>query len=112
MKSALYAAIAAIAILAGLPAAQAASSASPTLVVHISNFAFKPADAAIVAGQSVEFVNDDQVAHTVTAADKSFDSGDLAAGGKWTHTFESAGFYKYACSYHSSMVGTLTVKPN
>jgi len=109
MKAVICAAVAAVSILAS-PAYGVASPPAPAVVVHISNFAFKPADVTIAPGQSVEFINDDQVAHTVTAADKSFDSGDLPEGKSWAHSFAAVGTFKYACAYHPSMAGTITVK--
>lgn len=57
---------------------------------------------------SVTFVNQDSVKHTVTAADGSFDSGDILPGGSWTHTF-AAGTYSFHCIYHSYMKGSITV---
>jgi plastocyanin len=89
------------------------SSGAPTaapLVVHIASFAFKPADLTVHVGDSVTFVNDDNVAHTATASDKSFDSGNLDANAKWTHTFNTAGSFSYVCSYHPMMKGTISVK--
>ena len=100
------------AFLTALAAALLAASPAPALTVHISNFAFSPANATIVAGQSITFVNEDQVAHTVTADDKSFDSGDMEPGKSWTHTFANPGTYKYTCIYHFNMNGTVTVKPS
>lgn len=86
-------------------------AANPQTSVHMSGAAFAPADVTITAGQSVDFVNDDGMPHTVTAEDKSFDSGELAAGKTWSHTFDKAGTYKYLCSYHDWMHGTIKVEP-
>lgn len=96
--------------LLGAGDSSATSAAAPT-VVHIASFAFKPADVTVHAGDSVTFVNDDNVAHTATASDKSFDSGNLDPNAKWTHAFNTAGTFKYACSYHPMMKGTITVTP-
>ncbi len=116
MKDSFLATLVAAIVLAGVPALRAASATTPSpqpspgVVVHISNFAFSPANVTITAGQAVEFVNEDNVAHTVTAADKSFDSGDMQPGKRWTHVFEKAGTYRYTCIYHYNMDGTVTVK--
>jgi plastocyanin len=96
-----------------LGAADSSATSAPTaapVVVHIASFAFKPADVTVQVGDSVTFVNDDSVAHTVTASDKSFDSGNLDANAKWTHTFNTAGSFSYGCAYHPTMQGTITVK--
>ena len=83
---------------------------SPAAVVHIKDLAFAPATVTIKAGDTVRFVQDDETAHTVTAADKSFDSGNLDRHATWSHTFGAAGTYAYMCSYHTYMKGTVIVK--
>jgi len=90
--------------------ASAAPSPAPATAVHIKDFAFAPATVTIKAGDTVRFVQDDETAHTVTAADKSFDSGNLDRHATWSHTFAVAGTYAYMCSYHPSMNGTVIVK--
>jgi plastocyanin len=90
------------------PAPDAVST--PGAIVHIKNFAFNPSNANILVGQSVKFVEDDDTPHTVTAVDKSFDSGNLDKGSTWTYTFATAGTYAYFCAYHPYMKGTVTVK--
>jgi plastocyanin len=49
--------------------------------------------------------------HHLVADDGSFDSGELAAGGKFSHTFTAAGSIPYHCSIHPNMRGTITVGP-
>jgi plastocyanin len=94
------------------PATSAVPSpeASPISTIHIRDFAFVPTTVTIRAGQTVRFVQDDAAAHTVTAVDKSFDSGNLDKGKSWTHTFDTAGTYAYLCAYHPTMRGTVIVK--
>jgi len=82
---------------------------SPALVVHITGYAYVPAAPAVHAGDTVAFVNDDDVPHTVTADDASFDSGHLAKGERWSHTFTKRGTYTYICAYHTFMHGQITV---
>jgi plastocyanin len=92
------------------PAVAPAPAASPTSIVHVKNFAFVPDKVTINAGQTVRFVQDDETPHTVTAADKSFDSGNLDKGKSWTHTFDKAGTFAYFCVYHTFMKGTIVVR--
>ncbi len=55
--------------------------------------------------------NKDSVAHTVTANDKKFNTGDIAAGKTVTFTAPSSpGSYPYICTIHQYMTGMLTVK--
>ena len=91
------------------PAPSAAPSPAP-VVVHIKDFAYKPDTVTIRPGQSVRFVEDDETPHTVTATDKSFDSGNLDKGNSWTHIFAHEGTYAYLCAYHTYMRGKVIVK--
>jgi plastocyanin len=71
---------------------------------------YSPSSFKLVVGvnNTVTFLNQDSTTHSVTASDGSFDSGDIHAGGSWTHTF-AAGTYSYHCIYHTYMKGTITV---
>jgi plastocyanin len=92
------------------PSAAPAPEASPISVIHIKNFAFVPATVTIHPGQTVRWVQDDETAHTVTAADKSFDSGNLDQKATYKHTFDTAGTYAYVCAYHPTMKGKVVVR--
>jgi plastocyanin len=91
-------------------AASPAPQPSPALVVHMKDFAYSPKDAVVKVGDTIQFVNDDESAHTVTADDKSYDSGYMAKGQTWSKTYAKAGVYPYFCAYHAFMRATLTVK--
>lgn len=88
--------------------ASPAPAASP-VVVKIANYAFSPQTVTITAGTAVKWINSDEVAHTATANDNSFDSGNLGQNATWTHTFTKPGKYPYVCSYHPNMTGTVIV---
>ncbi len=97
------------------PSAAPSSSSAPAAtaaatVVHVKNFDYAPGTVTIVAGQSVRWVQDDETPHTVTAVDKSFDSGNLDQHATWTHRFDKPGTYAYICTYHPMMRGTIIVK--
>lgn len=81
------------------------------------DFAFDPKRVSVETGTTVEWTNDDGVAHDVVnaqfhdAAEQwNFDE-DLPAGATVSHTFESEGIYEYYCSIHgqSSMCGVVLV---
>lgn len=91
------------------PATAQTTPQPPGLVVHIKMFKFVPPSATVKPGTTVEFVNDDEDAHTVTATDRSFDSGGLDTNASWTHTFAKAGTYRYFCAVHPYMKGVITV---
>lgn len=98
-----------------LPAPHAAAAPtpapSPGLVVHIKNFMFVPMTASVKAGTTVEFVNDDDDAHTVTLTDRSVDSGGIDGHDTWSHTFTKTGTFNYFCAVHPYMKGVLKVVP-
>jgi len=76
------------------------------------SISFSPLQVTLVIGvnNTVTWVNDDNAAHTVTAKDGSFGSGNIGSGASYTHTFTTPGTYTYYCAYHSWMVGTVVVK--
>lgn len=59
-------------------------------------------------GDSVTFVNRDEIVHNV-GGNLWGHLDDLTAGEAFTATFEEAGIYPYACSYHPGMTGAIVV---
>jgi plastocyanin len=88
-----------------------ANTATATDSVTIDNFAFSPANITVKKGTSVTWTNKDSTTHTVTETDGKTgpDSGDLATGKSYSFTFNTVGTFKYHCSIHSDMTGTVTV---
>jgi plastocyanin len=83
----------------------------PTRTVVIKNFSFKPAHITIKRGTRVRWINRDSTAHTATANKKrSFDSGRLSPGQRYTHTFKRAGKQSYHCEIHPDMRASVVVK--
>jgi plastocyanin len=83
----------------------------PTRKVVIKNFSFNPANITIKRGTKVRWINRDSTAHTATANKKrSFDSGRLSPGQRYTHTFKRAGKQRYHCEIHPDMMGSVVVK--
>ena len=89
--------------------------------MSIMNTAYSPDNLSIKAGGSVQWTNHDATPHSVTADAGGFDSnlsgsmpdpyGGSSGGGTFSYTFASAGTFKYHCTYHSTMHGTVTVNP-
>jgi plastocyanin len=73
------------------------------------SYKFVPAAITVPVGTTVTWTNNDAVAHTVTASDGSFDSGNLAPGDSWSHTFTAAGSFDYRCNYHPDMLAKVIV---
>jgi len=83
----------------------------PTKTVLIQGFKFKPANITIKRGTKVIWINKDSVQHTATANNgRSFDSGLLRKGQRYSHTFKSVGKKPYHCEPHPHMKGSVTVK--
>ncbi|MED1791327.1 stalk domain-containing protein [Brevibacillus nitrificans] len=93
---------------AGVPAASA--HAAKSYNVDIQSFSFTPGTLTIESGSTVTFKNLDDVVHTVTAKDGSFDSGPINKGDTYTATFSKPGVYAFYCKPHTFMTGTITVK--
>jgi plastocyanin len=78
--------------------------------VSISNFAFVPSMLTVSVGTTVIWTNQDPVAHTVTSVDDLFDSGNIAPGATFSHTFEQKGTFDYQCTIHPFMTGEIIVE--
>jgi len=77
--------------------------------IDIRDNRFEPADATVVPGTTLMWINYDQVQHTVTADDGQFDSGALDPGDIFMVTVEGSGKLTYHCSLHPEMKGGVTV---
>ena len=78
--------------------------------VSIKNFAFSTTSLSVTAGTTVTWTNNDAAAHTVTADDGSFDSGNIAPGHSFAHTFSNMGTINYHCAIHPMMKAAVIVK--
>lgn len=99
---------------AGSPASGGGGPAAPpgaTDTIVMKSFAFTPASLTVAPGTKLTVVNEDQAPHTVTANDKSFDSGTISGGQRGEVTAPTKpGSYPYICTIHQYMTGTLIVK--
>jgi plastocyanin len=86
----------------------AASTTQHIYRITIKDLAFGPAPSGIHQNDTVEWVNDDILLHSVTAPDKSFDV-DVAPGKQVRIVMKTAGMVRYFCKYHPGMQGELTV---
>jgi len=78
--------------------------------VQVFDFDYAPRDLTVTVGASVRFENVGAKKHTVTANDGSFDSGLMATGDAYSHTFDQLGTFQYYCDLHPDMVGSVTVR--
>ncbi len=98
--------------LAGAVAIAPLSEAASADEVRIEHFGFHPATMTVAAGTRVTWVNRDETPHTILGAGMpaAFKSGALDTGDKFAFVFANPGSYKYFCSIHPQMVGTIVVK--
>ncbi|QIS09084.1 cupredoxin domain-containing protein [Nocardia arthritidis] len=99
-------------------AAASSASAAPgapkpaTITVDVADMKFSPADLTVKVGDTVTWKFHDRFPHSVQGI------GDKAMGinspifdkGEWSYTFTAPGTYRYMCSLHPEMRGTVTAQ--
>jgi plastocyanin len=97
------------AIAVGTLMAASPAPAATEAPIEITDQGFTPDSIEIAGGDVVEWRNTDQVAHTVTAENGSFDSGPLEPGASFSLTFEAAGSYTYSSTGEGERAWIATV---
>lgn len=77
--------------------------------VELRAACFTPTILRINEGQTITWVNRDDMTHNVIGAGFTPSSEDLALGEGFRFTFTRPGVYPYACYYHPGMVGAVIV---
>jgi plastocyanin len=77
--------------------------------VKIDNFTFGPQELKVKAGTTVTWENGDDIPHTIVSIN-AFRSKVLDTEGTYSYTFATPGTYKYFCSLHPHMTGTVIVE--
>jgi len=96
--------------------AEPSEAAGEEETVRLSQFAFDPEELTISAGTTVNFVNADSAAHTVTegtdgtAVEDPIIDEELEQNGSASVTFDEPGTYDITCKIHPSMQLTITVE--
>lgn len=85
---------------------------SAEVEIELKDFMFIPDEITVGVGTTITWTNRDPVAHTADAADdpQTFDSGNIAPGQTFQHTFDEPGTIDYICIYHGNMKGTIVVE--
>src|SRR5437667_9351516 len=78
-------------------------------MVMAGDFMFAPASLAVRAGATVPWTNSDDEPHSVVGEAGLFRSGALDTGESFSFRFDRPGTYRYTCSIHPRMVGTIVV---
>ena len=87
--------------------ADAASGAST--IVMAKDFMFAPTSMNVAAGSTVTWTNRDDEPHTVVSDSGLFRSAALDTNESFSFRFEKPGTYRYVCTIHPRMVGTIVV---
>jgi plastocyanin len=78
--------------------------------VEMKDMCFTPTVLRVKPGDSVTFVNRDEMQHTVTGTSALFGSYTaLTPGQSATYKFASGGVYAYSCIFHPGMTGAVLV---
>lgn len=77
--------------------------------INIQDFNFQPMNVTVPEGATVTWTNKDEEPHTVYSNDDVFKSKALDSDEAFSFTFTKPGTYKYFCSVHPKMIGTIVV---
>jgi plastocyanin len=86
-------------------------AAAERFEIEIANFQFSPADAVVVAGTEVVWLNDDTDMHSIVSTGDLFASSDVFENGEsYAVVFAEPGTYAYTCGVHPFMAGSIKVE--
>jgi plastocyanin len=87
----------------------ASGGAASTADVAMPGKFFAPADLDVLVGTTVTWRNTDRGTHTVTEDEDAFDSGHIRPGGTFSQTFAESGTFRFHCTIHRFMRGSVSV---
>jgi plastocyanin len=97
-----------IALVLIAPAGAAGEGTRHTVIIE--GVQYSPSELIVHPGDRIVWVNKDPFPHTATAANKSFDSGSIAADASWSYTVTKQGEIEYSCAFHPTMKGKIKVQ--
>jgi plastocyanin len=78
--------------------------------VTIRNLRYEPDTLRVQVGDTVRWVNEDIVPHTVTTRSKGWDSGTFGQAQSWQVVPATAGSSEYYCELHPMMRGVIVAR--
>ena len=100
-----------LAIVASFALGSAAIAGEPSAsVVVAKEFMFSPATLTVAAGTTVTWSNRDEEPHTVVSETGLFRSAALDTNESFSFRFDQPGTYRFVCSIHPQMTGTIIVQ--
>ncbi|WP_040794620.1 cupredoxin domain-containing protein [Nocardia higoensis] len=96
----------------GAPAEPSAPAPASAVTVDVDDMTFSPSAVTIRVGDTVTWKFADSVPHSVQGiGDKAMGiNSPILTAGEWSYTFTVPGEYRYLCSLHPEMRGTVTVE--
>src|SRR5215212_10262665 len=85
------------------------SSATVTKTVSILSTGFSPTSRTIATGDVIRWTNKDTKDHQVIANNGSFASAVIKPGRSYSHTFNTAGTFRYHDALHPALTGRIIV---
>jgi plastocyanin len=85
------------------------ASAGEVIQIKMKKLVFEPAQVTVRVGDSIEWVNEDFIAHTATARNKDWDV-NIPVNRSERVTVQRAGKIEYYCRFHPNMTGTINVE--
>jgi plastocyanin len=86
-----------------------AETPDPNRIV-VKEFMFTPNSLSVKAGSTVTWANMDDEPHTVVSDTGLFRSGAMDTNESFSFKFDKPGTYRFTCSIHPRMVGTIVVQ--
>lgn len=77
--------------------------------IEIGDFKFSPERLEVSAGDTITWINHDITPHTATAADGSWDTGELVRGGEASIVVSADMAPEYFCAFHPMMKAHLSI---
>jgi plastocyanin len=84
------------------------SGTAATSVKETDDLKFVPASANVKVGDIVGFTNGGTIPHNVTFTGAGIASPTMNGGDSYLVKFTRPGTYKYVCTFHPGMEGTIT----
>jgi plastocyanin len=95
---------------AGLRPAATAPARAHFVQVEMKHIRFRPKRVVVRLGQTVRWINHDQVAHTVAAQRPNIASEAIDPGGTFRYRPRRRGTIRYFCTIHANQNGVLIVR--
>lgn len=90
--------------------ADRSGQADKPLSITIRNRSFSPSSLTIRKGQTVVWINYDEIDHVIESEEAGFESPTLKYKAKFSFTFRRAGNYPYCCRLHPREKGLVRVQ--